>query len=199
MTSKNVLWLCANIHWSCVGNWKTVNYTGSAKFIATHILTWFSNKNEENWKFIATANSQITCKSIHLSFITSIIFNNLLQSPLKSIVRGTQNFLWNQGPFPLQFGLQILEIIMRSFGRPCIRGWTIPKSTKDSDPGFLGASLPCWWTPGCGPESTVGSFLSHVRAPSLAGRSNVLPRSALGPIATVQLPKCPRCTAGCSI
>ena len=25
--------------------------------MATHILTWFSNKNEENWKFIAAANS----------------------------------------------------------------------------------------------------------------------------------------------
>ena len=24
------------------------NTTGSAKFMATHILTWFSNKNEEN-------------------------------------------------------------------------------------------------------------------------------------------------------
>ena len=44
-------------------------YTGSAKFIATHILTWFSNKNEENYKFIAAAYSQITCKSSHLSFI----------------------------------------------------------------------------------------------------------------------------------
>ena len=55
-----------------------------------------------------------------------------------------------------------------------------------------GPSLPCWWTPGCGPESTVGSFLSHVRAPNLAGMSKVLPRSALGPMATVHLPKCPR-------
>ena len=36
--------------------------TGSAKFMATHILTWFSNKNEQNWKFIAAAYSQITCK-----------------------------------------------------------------------------------------------------------------------------------------
>ena len=42
------------------------------------------------------------------------IFNNLLQSPLKGIARGTQNFLGDQSPFPLQFGLQILERIMRS-------------------------------------------------------------------------------------
>ena len=41
-------------------------YTGSAKFMATHILTWFSNKNEKNWIFTAAAYSQITCKSIHL-------------------------------------------------------------------------------------------------------------------------------------
>ena len=34
------------------------------------------------------------------------IFNNLLQSPLKGIARGTQNFLGNQGPFPLQFGFR---------------------------------------------------------------------------------------------
>ena len=42
------------------------------------------------------------------------IFNNLLQSPLKGIARGTQNFLGNQGLFPLQFGLRILERIMKS-------------------------------------------------------------------------------------
>ena len=46
--------------------------------------------------------------------MASFIFNNLLQSPLKGIARGTQNFLGDQGPFPLQFGLQILERIMRS-------------------------------------------------------------------------------------
>ena len=39
---------------------------GSAKFMATHILTWLSSKNEENLKLIAAAYSQITCKSIHL-------------------------------------------------------------------------------------------------------------------------------------
>ena len=70
---------------------------------------------------------------------------------------------------------------------------------KDSGPGSLRASLPCWWTPGCGPESTVGAFLSHVRAPNLAGRSKVLPRTALGQSATVYLPKCLRFTAGCLI
>ena len=41
-------------------------------------------------------------------------FNSLLQSPLKGITRGTQNFLKDQGSFPLQFSLQILERIMRS-------------------------------------------------------------------------------------
>ena len=46
--------------------------------------------------------------------MTSFIFNNLLQTLLKDIARGTQNFLGDQGPFPLQFGLQILERIMRS-------------------------------------------------------------------------------------
>ena len=46
--------------------------------------------------------------------MASFIFNHLLQSPLKDIARGTQNFLGDQGPFPLQFGLQILERIMKS-------------------------------------------------------------------------------------
>ena len=46
--------------------------------------------------------------------MASFIFNNLLQSLLKGIARGTQNFLEDQGPFPLQFGLQILKRIMRS-------------------------------------------------------------------------------------
>ena len=41
---------------------KHLVYTGSAKFMATPILTWFLNKNEENRKFIAAAYSQITCK-----------------------------------------------------------------------------------------------------------------------------------------
>ena len=45
--------------------------------------------------------------------MASFIFNDLLQSPLKDIARGTQNFLGKR-PFPLQFGLQILERIMRS-------------------------------------------------------------------------------------
>ena len=44
----------------------------------------------------------------------AFIFNNLLQSPLKGITRGTQNSLGDPGLFPLQVGLQILERIMRS-------------------------------------------------------------------------------------
>ena len=57
------------VHTSLIhaSNWKRNatrwnQYTGCAKFMATHILTWFSNKNEVNWKFIAAAYSQITCK-----------------------------------------------------------------------------------------------------------------------------------------
>ena len=42
------------------------SYKVSAKFMATHILTWFSNRNQEINKFIAAAYSQMTCKSIHL-------------------------------------------------------------------------------------------------------------------------------------
>ena len=41
--------------------------------------------------------------------MASFILNNLLQSPLKGIARGTQNFLWDQGPFPLQFGERIMR------------------------------------------------------------------------------------------
>ena len=73
--------------------------------MATHILTWFSNKNEENQTFIAAAFSQITCKSIHLSFIQYdlLVFNNLLQSPLKGIARGTQNFFGDRGNLAFRF------------------------------------------------------------------------------------------------
>ena len=46
--------------------------------------------------------------------MASFICNNLLKSHLKGIARGTQNFLGDEGLFPLQFGLQILERIMRS-------------------------------------------------------------------------------------
>ena len=46
--------------------------------------------------------------------MASFIFNNLLQSPLKGIARGTQNFLRDKGPLLLQFGFQIIERIMRS-------------------------------------------------------------------------------------
>ena len=48
--------------------------------------------------------------------MASFIFNNLLQSPLKGIARGTQNFLVDQGSFPLQFGLLIFERIIISAG-----------------------------------------------------------------------------------
>ena len=130
--------------------------------------------------------------------MASFIFNNLLQSPLKGIARGTQNFLGSR-PIPAAIWLPDSRENHEKFGRFCSRGWTTPKSPNNSGPGSLRASLPCWWTPGRGPESTVGSFLSHVRAPSLTGRSKVLPRSALGPIAIVHLSKCPRCTTGCSI
>ena len=127
------------------------------------------------------------------------IFNHLLQSLLTDIARGTQNFLGKQGPFPLQFGILILERIVRSSAGLTLEDGTHRKNPKDSGPGSLRASLPCGWTPGCEPESTVVSFLSHARAPSLAGRSKVLPQSALGLKATVHLPKGPRCTAGCLI
>ena len=82
--------------------------------MATHILTWFSNKNEKNWKCIAAAYSQITGNQFYLFNMASFIFNHLRQSPLKGIARGTQNFLGDQCPFPLQFGLQILKRIMRN-------------------------------------------------------------------------------------
>ena len=85
-------------------------------FMTTPILTWFSNKNEENCEnllqLIAKQHAnQFIC---HLFNMTSFIFNNLLQSLLKGIARDTQNFLGDQGQSPLQFGLQILERIMRS-------------------------------------------------------------------------------------
>ena len=34
--------------WECYFVPIPMHYTGSAKFMATHILAWFSNKNEEN-------------------------------------------------------------------------------------------------------------------------------------------------------
>ena len=134
--------------------------------------------------------------SIIYSMWPPLFFNKLLQSSLKSIARGTQNFLGDQGPFPLQFGLQILERIMRNSAGLALEDGPHRKVQRIQVRAPWG---PVRWTPGCGPESTVGSFLSHVRAPSLAGRSKVLSRSALVSMATVHLPKCLRCTAGCSI
>ena len=122
------------------------------------------------------------------------IFNNLLQV----IARGTQNFLGGSWSIPAAIWPSGSRENHEKFGRPCSRRWTTPKGPKDRS-GLLVGQASCWWTPGCGPESTVMSFLIHVKAPSLAGRSKVLPRNALGPMATVPLPKCLRCTAGCSI
>ena len=82
--------------------------------MAAHIFTWFSNKNEDNL-LQQPIDKQHANQVIYPLFnMASFIFNNLLQSLLKGIARGTQNFLGNQGPFRLQFGLQILERIMRS-------------------------------------------------------------------------------------
>ena len=63
--TRNIWYLSVAEEWWIV-SWYTTEF---AKFMATHILTWFSNENEESWKFISAAYSQITCNSIHLSFI----------------------------------------------------------------------------------------------------------------------------------
>ena len=156
--------------------------TGSTKFMATYILTWFSNKNEENGNM----------KTIHLSFIQYDLLYLFLIICFFSLP-------WRALHEAYRTSCEIKAHSRCNLAFRFSRGWITPKSLKDSGPGSLRANLSCWWTPGRGPESTVGSFLSHVRAPSLAGRSKVLPRSALEPMATVHLPKCPRCTAGCSI
>ena len=75
--------------------------------------------------------------------------------------------------------------------------WITPKKSKRFRSGLLEGQSSLLMN--AGPESTVWSFLSYMRAPSFAGRSKVLPQSALEPVATVHLPKCPRCTGGCSI
>ena len=111
----------------------------------------------------------------HLFNMASFIFNNLLQSPLKRIAQGTQNSIQLKAKFQRTIPAAIWPSDSREnhekLDRPCSRGWTTQKSLEDSGPGFLRASVPCWWIPGWGPEFSVGSFLSHVRAPSLAGRS----------------------------
>ena len=97
-------------------------FTGSAKFMPTHILTWFiTNKNEnsrknENWKFIAAAYSQITCNSIQFSFIPiwPLYLIICFSLPSKALHDAHRTSLGDQGSFPLQFGLQILERITRS-------------------------------------------------------------------------------------
>ena len=94
----------------------------------------------------------------HLFNTVSSVFNNLLQSPLKDIARGTQNFLGGSRPIPAAIWPSNSRENHEKFGRPCSRGWITPKSLMDSGPGSLKASLPCWWTPECGPESTVGHY-----------------------------------------
>ena len=131
--------------------------------------------------------------------MASFIFNHLLQSPLKGIARGTQNFLGDQGPFPLIFGLQILERIMR-----CSAGLAHDDRPHRKSKGFRSGLLGPVFLADERRDVCLNSPLRHSwsmwgRWVMLKGSIKVLPRSALGPMATVHLSKCPRCTAGCSI
>ena len=123
--------------------------------MATHILTWFSNKNKENWKFIAAAYySQITCKSIHLSFIQyGLIFLIICFSLPWKALQEAHTTSWGSRPIPAAIWASDFRENHEKFGRPCSRGRTTPKSSKDSGPGSMRASLSYWWTPGCGPWS----------------------------------------------
>ena len=51
----------------------------------------------------------------------------------------------------------------------------------------------------CWPESSCESFWSHVMEWSLVEDSKVHHQSSYVPRETVQLPKCSKCTAGCSV
>ena len=51
----------------------------------------------------------------------------------------------------------------------------------------------------CGPESSFKSFWSHVTERSLVDECKVHHQSAYVPREAVQLPKCPKCNAGCSV
>ena len=77
------------------------NYTGSTIFMATHIVSSFSIKNQWNFKFIRWANSQWDYNNDqkHLFNKAPFIFNDRLQSTLESFTGGMQYFLRDQGTF----------------------------------------------------------------------------------------------------
>ena len=111
-------------------------YTGSAKLMVTHILTWFLNKNEENWKFIAAAYSQITCKSIHLSFIQYVLLYFLIicfSLPWKAL-HDAHRTSWGIKAYSRCNLVSDSWENHKKLGRSCSRGWTTPKSSKDSGP-----------------------------------------------------------------
>ena len=92
------LWWCYREYFVVV---QSLLYTGSAIFMATHILSSFSIKIHRNWKFIRWAYSQwqYNNKQKHLSNMANFIFNDRLHSTLESITGGTQYFLRDQGQF----------------------------------------------------------------------------------------------------
>ena len=74
--------------------------TGSAIFMAMHILSSFTIKNREIENLLdgLIANDIINNQK-HLFNISPFIFNDRLQSTLESLPGGTQYFLRNQGQF----------------------------------------------------------------------------------------------------
>ena len=106
--------------------------------MATHILTWFSNKNEKKRKFIGAAYSQITCKSIHLSFIQYGLHFFTSVSLERHCMRHTE-LLGGSRPIPAVIRPSYSRDNHEKFDRPCSRGWTTPKNPKVSDPGSLGS------------------------------------------------------------
>ena len=75
--------------------------TGSAIFIATHILSSFSIKPSEIENLLDgfRANDTIEQWSKHLFNMATFIFNDRLQSTLESFTGGNQYFLRDQYPF----------------------------------------------------------------------------------------------------
>jgi hypothetical protein len=84
--------------------------------MATHVLCYFSMKRTGALFFLLdelVAKSYLNNAQTYLFTMTTLIFNDGLQSTRESFTGDTQRFLRDQVPFSCQFELQTIQRIMR--------------------------------------------------------------------------------------
>ena len=117
--------------------------TGSAIFIAMHILPSFSIKNQQNWKFIRWDSSQwhYNNNQKHLFNMANIIFNDTLIYPGKFHRRHT---VLLKGSRPILVAAPTSNYPANlEFCKPYSPEFTTQKSKEGSNPGSLRAIHLC--------------------------------------------------------